>query len=534
MTTEQSAHESDVPHRAFVLGFDGVPWQLLRDWVMEGELPTFARLFEEGATGPLDSTRPATTALAWPSIFSGMEPDQHGIYAFRQLTSDYSRRMNTSAEVTGPQLWDLLEPAVVGNVPMTYPATEIDGRMVSSMMTPSMDHQVTYPDDLKPTIREEIPDYQISLDYSEYGTDQRDAFVRDLDQMVDARRELLSLLMDTDDWRLFSFVFTAPDRLQHLIWDEAVLLQQYKTLDDILADVLHYIETRDATLYVVSDHGFCPIESLLHVNVVLEEAGFVVRRTDDGVRGILDRLGISRNQIRRLLGYLHISEEELVDRLPRSLIDSVAATMPGDHGLYDIDYNRTTAFYNSTGTIFVNDTERFDHGIVSPAEKDRVIADLRTTLESVTDSDGKQALTVFDGRDLFPRDPRSPDLVVESDSYVLQSSLADQVFQPADMAASHDPEGIFLAWGPDIEPGTSVEGASVFDVAPTVLHGVGEPIPDTVDGQVLDAIFASDSPTAERGVEIESITNGRGTESPSVQDEFDTVEERLQGLGYMK
>jgi hypothetical protein len=39
-------------------------------------------------------------------------------------------------------------------------------------------------------------------------------------------------------------VFTAPDRLQHLNWDETVLLEHYRYLDDILGEVIDYTEER--------------------------------------------------------------------------------------------------------------------------------------------------------------------------------------------------------------------------------------------------------------------------------------------------
>ncbi|NIR37171.1 MAG: phosphodiesterase, partial [Actinobacteria bacterium] len=58
----------DFPERAFVLGFDGVPWTLLTRFVEAGALPNVERVMAEGAAGPLESTTPPTTPLAWPSI----------------------------------------------------------------------------------------------------------------------------------------------------------------------------------------------------------------------------------------------------------------------------------------------------------------------------------------------------------------------------------------------------------------------------------------------------------------------------------
>lgn len=52
----------------------------------------------------------------------------------------------------------------------------------------------------------------------------------------------------------------------------------------------------------------------------------------------------------------------------------------------------------------------------------------------------------------------------------------------------HEPEGIFLAAGPHIRR-SRVSGASVLDVAPTVLHYLGFPVGKDMDGRVLEQIF---------------------------------------------
>lgn len=52
----------------------------------------------------------------------------------------------------------------------------------------------------------------------------------------------------------------------------------------------------------------------------------------------------------------------------------------------------------------------------------------------------------------------------------------------------HEPEGIFLAVGPHLRPGR-VRGASVLDLAPTVLHYLGFPVSREMSGRVLEEVF---------------------------------------------
>ena len=529
---------NEFPERAFVLGLDGVPWYLIERWANAGELPNFARVVEEGAAGPLQSTTPATTPLAWPSIATGTWPDKHGIYGFHHTTNDYHQRMYTSEHVRQPELWDLLSPALVGNVPMTYPAREFDGRMVTGMTTPSRDGSFTYPRSLAAEIQERIADYRIGLDWSEY-TDDRERFLADLSSLVNARRELMRLFMETDDWRLFFFVYTAPDRLQHLVWEEGPMLDHYRFLDDVLGEVMDYVQAHDAALFVVSDHGFGPISKNVYLNRVLEEAGYLVAADNTGARGTLASLGVSREAVRTTLQSLGISDELLFRYLPREAIDRVADTLPGEHALFDVDHAKTKAFATSHGLLYVNDSRRFQEGVVDPADVPAVKRELSALFRDVTDPDtGERALSVSDGAELFPTDERAPDLVVVGrDGYQHARSLKDHVFEPSGKAkaASHRSEGVFLAWGPTIEPGSTPADATVVDVAPTVLHSLGEPVGEAMDGRVLQEVVRSDSAPGQRSVERVAYALDRNEPAVDTSEEdYGEVEHRLHGLGYLE
>ncbi|WP_247004883.1 alkaline phosphatase family protein [Halosolutus gelatinilyticus] len=521
--------------RAFVLGLDGVPWRLVEQWSDGGALPNFARLREEGASGRLESTRPPTTPLAWPSIATGVWPDKHGVYGFQNLSAEYSHEMYTSADVRQPTLWEQVGPAHVGNVPMTYPPREIDGTMVTGMMTPSTDREFTHPPDLRDEIASRIPEYEISLDYPDYA-DRLDEFRAAVDSVLETRREVLRLQMERagDDWRLFFFVFTAPDRFQHLVWEEDLLLEHYTLLDDLLGEVMAYVDEHDADLYVVSDHGFGPIHQLVYVNHVLEREGYLFRAEDEGTRGALASLGISRDRITDALDRVGISEELLVSKLPRSLVDSVAQQIPGEHALYDVDYDRTVAFVHDAGNCYVNDTRRFENGVVDPSDVDEVKAELAEVFESVTDADGRPVLDVFDGDELFPTDDDSPDLIVNGiDGYDVRNSVTDHVFgETGTTTASHRSDGIVLCRGPSIDAGATLRGARVVDVAPTVLHAMGEPVPRNTDGRVLFDAFADDARPAR--TKVERIDVSRRDPEEAIDDDFDGVEDRLKGLGYME
>jgi hypothetical protein len=63
----------------------------------------------------------------------------------------------------------------------------------------------------------------------------------------------------------------------------------------------------------------------------------------------------------------------------------------------------------------------------------------------------------------------------------------------------HLDQGVIIAAGPGIEAGRRLEGASILDVTPTVLHFLGQPVADDMRGGVIEGLFAKES-LAERPV----------------------------------
>lgn len=61
-------------------------------------------------------------------------------------------------------MWERLAPTVVGNVPLASPAREVDGQLVTGVMTPERGEGFTYRPELAEEIAERVPDYAIGLD----------------------------------------------------------------------------------------------------------------------------------------------------------------------------------------------------------------------------------------------------------------------------------------------------------------------------------------------------------------------------------
>ena len=95
------------------------------------------------------------------------------------------------------------------------------------------------------------------------------------------------------------------------------------------------------------------------------------------------------------------------------------------------------------------------------------------------------------------------------------------------------PPGVIIMKGPNVRPGR-IESARLFDVAPTVLYAMGEPVAQDMDGRALTEVFTEPGLFKERAVEFVD-TYG----APPQQDAFpfgpaeQELLDDLRSLGYI-
>jgi arylsulfatase A-like enzyme len=94
----------------------------------------------------------------------------------------------------------------------------------------------------------------------------------------------------------------------------------------------------------------------------------------------------------------------------------------------------------------------------------------------------------------------------------------------------HRSEGIFIAHGPGVKSGEILPANSIMDLAPTIMHLMGAPVPQIMDGRVLSEIFTNPS-------SITYSDNGGAPDLAAAADYSDEesaqVEDRLRSLGYL-
>ena len=147
-----------MPAKVVVIGLDGLEPAIVEKLLARNELPNLARLRAAGYYGRLRTTYPAQTPVAWSSFVTGMNPGRHGIFDFicrdpqtylPDIALNRFERPKSMLSLPravnrrqGTALWQHLSqagvPSVVLRCPVTFPAENLLGKMISGVGVPDL------------------------------------------------------------------------------------------------------------------------------------------------------------------------------------------------------------------------------------------------------------------------------------------------------------------------------------------------------------------------------------------------------------
>jgi predicted AlkP superfamily phosphohydrolase/phosphomutase len=341
------------------------------------------------------------------------------------------------------------------------------------------------------------------------------------------------------------------------------LVEFWKSLDRGVG-AIHDKLPADASLLLMSDHGFGPIEWYVNFNVWLLEQGFIalddnayVKQkhwcyrhgvTPEWIYKVMSRLGLAGHRVSRFRG----KQSSALDRLGESVFLSRR----------HIDWSRTRAYSQGNfGQIFLNLKGRQPTGCVAPEDARPLLLDLKVRLMEIRHPETGQPLLerVCEREELYhgPHAHLAPDLTVMLNDWRyrtigLHDFTTHKVISPAfGPTGDHRMEGVLIAAGPAFRAGASPRQADLLDIAPTVLHLLGVPVPDDMDGRVLTELLEpsiataaiESSPDTRTGAYYEpelACVRGHGHGAPSApltagytENENAEIQQRLADLGYL-
>jgi len=562
-----------MPRRALIIGLDSAPLPWVERWAIEGRLPHLGRLMKSGARGVLRSVNPPLSPAAWSSLATGMVPAKHGVFdhIYRHPDS-YDVAPTGARNRAGRPVWQIISDrgGTVGviNVPETYPPTPLNGFMLSGMDTPSDESDFAYPQELKSELERAIGGYKV---FGMRSKESLDRSIAGMHKTIPMRASAGQYLWETYRPDFMILVFMETDVIQHKCWkymdpthpeyDTPAARSKRAAYADAIPDVYAHIDRalgpwldsldEDTTLIVMSDHGAGPLYKFLYLNNWLVHEGFMHFRPSlfTRLKSTAFRLGFTPGNALDLLSRLGLGIlDRATDKIKADMTRSGRTTVPQRAFLSwsDIDWPRTRAYTlggNLTG-IYINVRGREPQGCVAPgSEYEALRHSIAARLKDWRDRDtGFPVVDHVYMREEIHEGPfgdHAPDVffTTTDEGYVgsgghefASNRLMDrsQLFN-----GHHRMEGMILLAGKGVAPGM-LEPSQIVDVAPTVLHLLGHPVPTNMDGSVLFQAFTRESFSGQEvatSVSVELQAAG-DAETYSDKDEAEIIS-RLTDLGYL-
>ncbi len=530
--------------RNLVIGIDGGTWSVLNRMIERGAMPNLAKLAASGCSGILRSTDPPVTPPAWTTLLTGVNPDKHKVFDFEEFDyktakTGYTNSSSIAVETMLSYLSGQGKKVVSMNMPMTYPAYQINGAMVSAFGSPGINSNFTWPTSLKNDILAEIPEYQTRPDWPGdkiiESIEQLKATANHIRMRHQQELNLFRLLNDKFNWDVFllqihtfdifmhrAFKFTTPEYLDRNDQFTKQVLNIFRDLDNLIGSFASVCDLENDLVMVVSDHGHgMPTLHKIFPNLLLKEWGYL--HTGRTLKRVLER---ARKDVNKLLG------------VTPDVIDS------GDIShKTKINFSKTKAFapyaMHQAG-IFLNLSDRWDRGIISQQEYFQLITEIKNRfLDFRHPTTGKKLIEkVLTPGELYncqtPEDGSLGDLILIPEencifSHSLHSPTTVIDFSQDNTQGMHSYDGIYLIAGNNTNA-NSIHNANIADIAPTIYAALDIEIPGNLDGKVIQNAFQNH---LNEKYSQSSIMKTTSEKTNLTKDEEKELKKHLKNMGYL-
>lgn len=513
--------------RQIVFGLDAAEWLLVKRLMDEGKMPAFKRLMERGAHGVLETTAGQLPDTVWSCIYGGTNPgtfEKHFYVQYDAKTRDL--RFVEDDAFTKRPFWDVLSDAgkKVGVVDAVKFQTskQLNGFQITNWGA----HATKAP-------RDSLPVGLFDEVVSKFGLHP----VQDCDkvdagkpaQLLDLRRrcvegtrlrgELHRSLMTEREWDMLFLCYSEPHCIGHHFWHWAdpshprhgeagdpglqdAVESVYRAMDDEIGKTIE-LAGDDVQIMIVAGHG---MGSLYHASWNLTE--------------MLDLLGFGRDPAPpRDAGAPSAPASPVQKKAKGSFWRQVKMVVPGKiqyaiKGLLpkalqnelifkwyagNRDWAGRLAFpvpnNDAVGAIRVSVQGRDKGGVVPPEQHRAVCEEIKAAMEELTDPvTGKPVVDeVVICRDRFKGayEDVLPDLTIHWNAAFPWSALTSPRFGTLQLTnqdgrtGSHTARGFCIVAGPGVPAGVTLEGHSIYDIAPTILATAGVDAPAAMEGRPL-------------------------------------------------
>ncbi len=506
-----------------LIGLDAMEWSLVKRWAAEGKLPTFRRLMECGVRGQLSSTAESLADTVWPALCCGVNPGKLKKYFYVQYDPDTaSLRYMGDSEIPVRPFWHYLDErglqVVIVDVPKLPLQELVHGFGVVSWGTHENIHSPrTSPCSLLAQIESTVGKHPVE-DCEKYGHNlqARQKLREAILDGIYTHGKLFRWLMKTHSWNVFFAVFSAPHCVGHHFWgfmDPVGLGYQegdphhladtielaYRAIDSEIGKMMAMAGEHTRVLAFAA-HGMGPLyHASWNLTEILDLLGFNGQgRTSSEQRfGKVNPWRILKMIVPSKLQY------RIKDSLPKRWQDHLLFLWYAGRRSYAGRRVFAVPNNDNAGAIRISVVGRDHKGLVHPGEEYRQLSDeITKAMYELTDPVTGRAIVqeVFQVQEKYhgPSVKELPDLAIRWDHSYPWHAVHSPRFgtlrlrRQDSRSGAHSAYGFVIATGPGLPAGIELDGYSIYDIAPTVLHVAGVPIPEVMDGQPRLALMTND------------------------------------------
>jgi len=469
-------------------------------------------------------------------LTTGKNPGKYGIFDFKIPGTD---KLVNATDVQTNTIWDYVTEAgesyIVVSVPVTHPATDIKGVLISGYLGLEVDDAIAQPEGILDELQQEIGEYRI---YKSEKVSDGQSLCEEYLRLLQMRADAMTYLCNEYQWTFAMVQFQRTDTVFHEIPEDQYIESVYRKLDDCIGQLISTIDASNTL--VASDHGMGKTGDWdFRINTWLLKNGYLETETEgyragwekptgetnsgkstDNGSNILSKaayaaslIGITPRRVEQ--GLKHFGLDEVAMRIiPNTWLQS--ALEGGGEG---INVRSSKAFCPSgPGLGIICDDE-------GPRER------LLEELSSLRDPDNHRVFEwVREAEDLYdgPAVDLAPDLVAypKEMSYYLSATLTADTFVENRYTYNHAQDCVLLGSGKDITPVNDDFEADINDIVPTILSLLETPLDEEFDGEPIRAIL--------KDVRIPESQYYDSVNQASSKANKDVVKSRLEDLGYME
>ncbi|MFW9866934.1 MAG: alkaline phosphatase family protein [Candidatus Thorarchaeota archaeon] len=407
-----------------IIGIDGGTFNHIIPLLRKNLLPNFETLIKKGFYSYLKVTVPPVTIPSFPCIFSGLTVEDLGYCTFvipsKGIFSSDLWKQKSVLSINNLKVFSL-------NLPSSYPAWEINGEMITGLMSPHLNSKICFPQSLIKTIPNNwiIDGINIDQTFQAFNM-KKEYFYEQLKR----------------DFDLLIYVIRIPDCASHhpkirLKNTTKAIEKGYIEIDKFFGDILNKIDFDN--LFVISDHGLKLYQYEFNIKRFLERKGLIFQNKDrvSKILSILIKISGYFNYKFLNTTYMHNKFKDLIKKI--KIFKSNHET--------ESNSTKFIHFYSNYGGIFLSKDDK--------GKRDRI---RRVLLNS------KYVKEV-----LIYNSPSLPDLIVILKDKYLYSVKSSIFIQNRFNSINHSEKGIFIAFGKNIR-NEFMKETNYIDFAPTLLN----------------------------------------------------------------